>query len=619
MRTAQRLFSVLRARQSAELENRTQRTLYYVWNGAALLLSSLGTTVLSLALAIGGYDIEEFYGYFSHPLILLLNWLPILLLQILLFCACGRQWLAFLLTALPILLASTGNYYKILFRYDPFTFQDLDSIKAGLGVAEDYPLRLNVRIVAAGLWILLGTPALAWLARGRAAARTRLAGAALCLAAAVGLWFGAYRRDGLYLHTALDNNYIGDLTEQQHFIANGFVYPFLHSITQSPELPPEGYDPERAAAVLAAYSDEAIPPERAVNVLVLQLESFTDLEAIGVTGLDESAYAVLRRLQAESVSGIMVANVIGGGTIRTERCVLTGCSEMPAVTEDCASYVRWLNSQGYFTTGSHPNRPDFYNRINVAEYLGFQEYLFSHNHYEALTGGQWNCDAVFLPEIFRLFRERAAAGDRVFSFNVSLQAHSPYDPETVNRPGVYWRSDTASRDFCETVNAYLSLIVETQELLWEQLEALRTDPAPAVVLIYGDHNPAFSFPASYEPFGLRFEPGSEEELLSRYGTPYLIWANDAAKALLDDDFRGEGPVLSPGFLLNYLFRRLGWTGDAYIQYVSAVMDELPLISSSGCYLEDGQFTHRLSPEGEALLLEYRQIQYYALHRPVEDP
>lgn len=595
------------------------RALGLVWETAALLASSLGTTVLSLALAIGSYDVEEFIGYFTNPLILLLNWLPVLLLQILLYCLCRRQWLAFALTALPILLASVGNYYKIQFRFEPFTFQDMDSIRAGLQVAGDYPLALNKRVLIAAAWFVLGVPALGLLCRGQAARGVRLAGIGLSLAAAAGLWLGVYSSEDVYMHTALQNGYIGNLTAQQNYIANGFVYPFLHSMAQRPEQAPKAYSPERAQNALARYEDRDIPAERAVNLLVLQLESFTDLEAMGFPGVSPEAYSVLHRLQEESISGTMVANVSGGGTIRTERCVLTGGLDMPSVTKPCASYVRYFNEQGYFTTGSHPNRPDFYNRVNVAKYLGFSEYLFLNNHYQDVTNGKWNCDAEFLPELFRLFREQANQGRPVFSFNVSLQGHGSYRPEEVNYHARYFTLDGVSQESADTLNSYLDLVAETQDLLLEQLEALRADPIPAVLLIYGDHNPAFDSSEVYEECGVRFSLDREEDFLRYYGTPYLIWANDAAKEQLDCDFTGEGPTVSPAYLMNLLFDALGWQGSAYLQYMGSMMDRLPLVSTKGVFLENGVFSGSLSPEGEALLQECRIVQYYEQHLPVQAP
>ena len=618
MKTRTTGLSLLRARRREELERPWQRGVLTGWNLAALLLSSLGTTVLSLALAIGTYEVEEFIGYFAHPVILLLNWLPVLLLQLLLYALSGRQWLAFLLSALPVLLASAGDYYKIQFRYEPFTFQDMDSILAGLQVAGAYSLTLNKRILAAAAWVLLGTPALGLLARLRPGKWQRLAAGALALLSALPLWFGVYANGELYKRVSAQNTYIGNISEQQNFIAAGFVYPFLHSIETGRPHPPEGYDPAAAAAVLARYPEADIPADRRVNILVLQLESFTDLEAAGFPGVAPGTYDLLHRIQAESISGVMAPSVIGGGTIRTERCVLTGDYGMPVVTRDHSSYVRYFNDQGYFTTGSHPNRADFYNRVNVCRYLGFAEYFFAADHYEALTGGKWNCDGIFLPEVFRLFREDIAEGKQVFSFNVSLQGHGPYTADSVNYQGRYWLDDSVSPETREALNSYLALMAETQEVLWQELEQIRSAPEPVVVLIYGDHPPTLGSQDIYAECGVIYAD-TGEDFLRRSGTPYMIWANDAAKELLGSDFTGEGPAVSPGYLMAVLFDALGWQGSSYLQYTAACMEHLPVINNNGSYVEDGVFRHELSPAGEALLWEYSCVQYYMHTRPVEEP
>ncbi len=618
MKTLKKLFPVLRVRRGEELENSRDRRIWRIWNLAALLLSSLITTALSLALAIGNYRIVLFLGYFAHPSLLLLNWLPVLLLQLLLYCLLNRPWAAFLGTALPVLLASTGDYFMLKVRFAPLTFQDLDSIQEGLRVAGDYSLQLNSRILTAILWALLATPALALLARGRVRWSGRLIAGLLAVLAAVPLWTGIYANEELYLEQAQLNDHVHSLSTHAYFISNGFVYPFLHSIRQSSDVPPEGYDPEKAAALLEDYRNEDIPAERRVNVLVLQLESFGDLEAMGFTGVAPESYSVLRRLQEESISGTLVTDVIGGGTIHTEECVLTGYFQKPNITRDCQSYVRWFDDQDFFTTGSHPYRPDFYDRFNANRFLGFDEYLFSRDHYFALTNGMVHCDSVFLPEVFRLFREAVDGGRQVFSFNVSLQGHAPYTSPEIVAHSRLWLDKSISPETQYILNNYLTLVVETQELLWQQLETMRDYPEPVVVLIYGDHNPGFGDAQISAECGVSFDLSTEEGFLRYYGTPYLIWANNAAKEQLDSDFTGDGPAVSPCYLFRVLFDALGWQGSAFSQFSGRAMECLPVLSINGRYVENGVFTDVLSPQGAALLQDYRTIQYYMHRLPVKE-
>ncbi|MBQ2960953.1 MAG: LTA synthase family protein [Oscillospiraceae bacterium] len=582
-------------------------------NAVLLLLSALGTTVLSLALAIGTYDVHQFYGYFTNPFILLLNFIPVLLLQFLLVLVLKRQGAAFFLSSALVLLPSVGNFFKIKFRFEPFTFSDMASIAAGLSVAENYQISLNSRILAALLYIVAGSFAFALLARlglkpgftakGRATAGIVTLG--LCLP----LWFGVYSNERMYMDNAYSNAYIGELTAQHNFIANGFVYPFIYSISQSKDAEPEGYSEETAIELLSKFSDEDIPEERKVNIFALQLESFTDLSQMGFSCVDEAAYAGLRQLEKESISGVLVPNVIGGGTINTERSFLTGNFGFLSYNKACNSYVRYFNDQGYITTGGHPNKPDFYNRVNVAEYLGFSEYLFE-DYYNAFTGGRWNCDAQFLPESFRLFRERCSTGEKVFAFNISLQGHGPYSIEDCNTKDRYCLDSSLSPSSQDSLNAYLSLVSETQSILLQELDKLRNENYPAVVLVYGDHNPLFTDNAVYTEAGVSFDMSSEKGFMDYYSTPYMIWANETAKELLGHDFTGKGPVISPGYLMGVLFEQLGWKGSAYMQFTGAMREKLPVIHQNEYYIDGDSFSLQLSEQGETALRDYEYVQYY---------
>ena len=57
----------------------------------------------------------------------------------------------------------------------------------------------------------------------------------------------------------------------------GCLYPFLYSVQDMFPTPPEDYDPEEAASLLARYPDQDIPADRRVNVVGVMLEAFCDL------------------------------------------------------------------------------------------------------------------------------------------------------------------------------------------------------------------------------------------------------------------------------------------------------------------------------------------------------
>ena len=80
---------------SAGLDPR-RKVLFWTWNGGVLLLAGICLGVLSLLFAYGTYAKALMKSYFEHPLIAVLNILPVLLLLLILYGLIGRPWAAFL-------------------------------------------------------------------------------------------------------------------------------------------------------------------------------------------------------------------------------------------------------------------------------------------------------------------------------------------------------------------------------------------------------------------------------------------------------------------------------------------------------------------------------------------
>lgn len=573
-----------------------------------LFISSFVICILSLLLAIGVFYYEIFWSYFSHPLILLLNWIPILLMQILFLILFNRNWAAFLATSAVVLGASAGDFFKLKFRNEPFVFADIPSISTALHVAGEYDVRLNGRILLAIGVVLLTAVLLAVLAKKRLSRKQRLAAAILLAASVYPFWRFVYADGETYnIRTA---NYRVANTDilAEDFASKGFVYPFLYSIKEI--LPPEGYSREEAKEILEQYSTAEIPEDKKVNILAFQLESFTDLGVLGFSDIDPEAYRILHKWQEEALSGTMVANVIGGGTITSEYAFLTGTYGGLFYHSPAASYVRYLRSQGYMTVGSHPNGGGLYNRRNVNEYFGFQEYRYLDDYYEPLTHGIKECDAVVIPEVLQRFEELTTAGEKVFSFTVTLQGHGAYDHSTL--PDRHFWTGEESEENTIALNNYLTSVYDTQCVVNEMLDKLRESSEPVVVLLYGDHNPRLT-----QRFYDSLDMSQEESFLRMYGTPYIIWANETAKEICGNSFTGVAPVVSPGYLMNVLFQEIGWQGNDFMGFTNAVCEHLPVLNTVGYYLEDGVYTRTLSEHGEDLLRQYRYVQHYKAGQPDE--
>ena len=595
-----------------------RRAAFWLWNGLLMLGAALALGLLCLMLAPAQYGWELFYDYLDHPALVALNLLPPVVLMALLYGLSGRAWLAYALTSLPVLGLAAGNAYKMFFRDDPVIAADLLLLGEAGNMAGKYQLFLFGKLAAALGCALVSALLLALLAGGRPLGRFRagIAGTALACAAALS---PLYASDQVYQDNA-NEEHINKWSVTQQYVSRGLLYPFLHSVKDAFPRPPEGYDQREAEGWLAQYEDAAIPEDKKVNLVGIMLEAFTDFSQFEEIQFSQDVYAVWHALEQEGYSGSLLANIFAGGTVNTERAFLTGVGDGNYdYRGDAPSYVRYLKGQGYRATGSHPSYNWFYNRQNVNAYLGFDSYRFTEDYFGPVYGADpvLNDDG-FLPDLTRTVLEQLEQDAPLFSFSVTYQGHGPYgdrecwwgEPEDFfTNPGL----DDASRYI---LSNYLGSVMATQRHLADMVDAFRASDEPIVLVVFGDHKPWLGNGNSvYHALGVTLDQDSQEGFYNYWSTPYLIWANGAAKAALGRDVRGKGPDISPCFLMNVLFEQLGWTGDAYMQAVDPCRAELPVIHSHGARLTAaGELTAQLPPEQKELARRFLCLSYYRAHQ-----
>lgn len=576
-----------------------------------LTLSAVGVGVLSLWFACVDDRTAMFLSYFTHPLIAVLNLTPVVLLALVLYMLTNRAWLAYLLTAALTMGLTMGNFFKLTFRNDPVLFEDLLLLKEAGDMAGKYQLFVNKSMLLALFLLLAGLGFLFFFARGRLARWPRAGGLALLLLAVIPLK-SAYMSAALYQDATRNEDLISPWSATQVYTSKGLVYPFLYSIKSASDAPPDGYDPQRAKEILSAYQDADIPEGEKVDFFSIQLEAYNDFTKFGVPALDPSVYEEFHKLEAEGYSGDLVTNIFAGGTVDTERCYLTGCSRLGSFRVPTNSYAWYFQKQGYYTQGSHSCFAWFYNRENVNANLGLQDYWYVENRYGEMTGGGVGFDAVLIPDILKLYEEHRAVSDApYFSFSVTYQGHGPYDADTLWWGEGYLDGGDYPPDVRAVLENYFGSIKDTNDHLKVFFDTLRASDRPAVVVLFGDHNPWLGDGNSiYHLLGIDLDLSTQEGFLNYYATRYLIWANDAAKAVLDNDFQGEGPDIGPYFLMNEVFELCGWTGPAYLQAIDPIAERLGVVSTpTGLYFENGTLTDTLTPEGAALAEDYQSLQY----------
>lgn len=586
--------------------------LFWVWNLFWGLCAALGIGLVSLVFAAVIDQKAMLLSYFQNPLIAFLNLAPVALLYFLLYFLLGRAWLSYALTAALTLGLTMGSWFKLQFRNDPLMFEDLLLLKEAGNMAGKYQLFLTKTMVLALAAVLAGWLFLRLCVRGRPRARLRLFGFALAVLCALPVW-DMTQSDSVYNSRTVNNDLINQWSATQVYVSKGFVYPFLYSVKSASDAPPEDYDADRAEAILSAYTDADIPEDKRVSVLSIMLESYDDFSKYGTPTLDPKVYADYHALEAESITGDLITNIFAGGTVDSERCFLTGFADLGSFRSATNSYPWYFRSQGYTVTGAHPCYAWFYNRENINQNLGFADYRFVENYFSPMTGGDVGYDDLFFPELIQLWEQDKALGRPVFQYNLTYQGHGPYNDDMT-----WWGDDYVVDDRGYTqaelniLNNYFGSIYNTNQNLAAFFDYFREEEEPVVIVVFGDHNPWLGDGNSvYEAIGLDLDFSTPEGFYNYYSTRYLIWANDAAKAVLGNDFVGEGPTVSPNFLMNVVFDACGWTGPAYMQATRPVLEQVPVMNTpTGLYMEDGAVTGALTPEGQALVTDFDMLQYY---------
>ena len=397
--------------------------------------------------------------------------------------------------------------------------------------------------------------------------------------------------------------------DTNNYISRGNVYSFLRTIPDALPTPPEGYDAGTARSTLEGYPSDDIPEEKQVSIVVTQLEAFADLsrETDRITGADP--YAEYHAILAESYHGQLLPNVFAGGTIDTERSVLTGFSVPENFRRPSWSYARYFADQGYTVEGAHAGYEAFYNRVNVNENLGIPGYRFIENHYQSFMKGI-PYDDVFLPDVTDHVLAALEQGP-VFSFNVTYQNHGPYSDTEARFEEVYVPQDDLSSSDWHIVNNYLWGVQDTARRMQQMLDRFRDIEEPVVLVFFGDHKPWLGEQSvTYQALGIDITSGTDESFRSYYATDYLIWANDAAKAVLGHDLVGTGPEISPCFLMNVLFEQCGWEGPGYQKLTDEVMAQTAVLHTSGQYQSGSGLTDTLTAPQQTAVDRMTQVQYY---------
>lgn len=588
-------------KENTDKFNESKKFLFWGYRFLSLFLISAALTFCTLKLSTYTGVYENFAIYYEKPLILLINFLPIFSLFSFTYLLYGKLWPSFLTTAIPFLSIGLGNYYKLKLRGDTALFSDIENVFLGLTVAVDgeYDITPDFKVWLILAFFVIALLFLIFLTPGKIKLKKRFIFAiipAILFIISITICFNAklYSSDRVCTQTRW--------AQTQHRSEHGCVYSFINSINDVLNAKPKGYNAKETKAILDSYTESDIPNDKKVNIIMIMREGSNDISKLtSAPGIDWSCYDSFKELQNESYTGKLFTNIFAGGTVDTERCVITGSYKLKNNYSKTNSYARYFKSQGYTVVGSHPSNDWFYNRKNMNAMFGFEEYFFIENYYNKYFDSPWSfTDKIHFDDLIEQFENRDKSKP-YFNFSVTIQGHAPYSSDIIT-DGISRVSEDYTVYAQNVLSNYLNITDSKNAALKEFVDYFKTVDEPVVLCVFGDHNPWLGDANSvYAELGVNLDLSTQEGLKNYYQTEYLIWGNNAAKEILGNDFKGKNDTaISPCFLMNVLFNELGFEGPSYMKYMNNFMQTTPIITSSNIGIKNGTLTSYSDEELKSL-------------------
>lgn len=581
-----------------------------------LLCFSIFLLLFTLFYSIGAFPFDMFFSYFEKPLIIILNYIPISFIVFLIYILSRKTSLSVLLSSLIFLPLTIVNYFKLALRNDPLLMEDFMYIKEALNIQKNYTLNFRKGMFLAIFLCLLLSIVLYFIFDKKNNKISKKNILIRCSSGILLICIFATSLPKLYLSSdiyekTINTGLINIWSDTQQYISRGFIYSFLNSYTNIDTTTPDGYDEKKVKEELNNYTYYNIDDEKKVNIISIMLEAYNDFSKFDTIDFEKNPYELLHELQKESYSGELCTDIFAGGTVITERNFLTGYSYFPSFRKKVNSFVRYFAEQGYTVEGSHPSYEWFYNRLNANENLGFSNYYFYENKYSALSNNNIAPDNILFDEILNLYYKGINSGKPYFSFNLTYQNHGPYSIKKLYDESYIKIKQEYTEKEINILNDYLTGIEDTTKQIYNMVNGLKKSEEPVVLILFGDHNPWLGDNNSvYDMLGINLNLDTEEGFYNYYNTPYIIWANDAAKIALGQDFIGEGPTISPCFLMSEFFELAGFKGNEFMQINTDLKNTLNIIHRSKRYKENGSIISTLSDTAQQKLDRFTNIEYY---------
>ncbi|GAB6414923.1 LTA synthase family protein [Bacillus luti] len=549
----------------------------------------------------------------------MLSLLFIYMVYIFVYSLLGRIFLSTTITSVVLLVFVLVNYFKIMFRGDPFYPSDftqiahMDSVIPMVMEAFSF-WKMFLVIVCIGLLICV----VMYIRKHIPVIKSHII---IRIILACGSAFMVYAYSN-YSNTFMNNLFqkggvdIRAWNQTTNYQVNGFVIGFLSNLDTTVIEEPKGYSKEnmqRIAKDIEKTYGGNVGGQKKVekpNIIFIMSEAFWDPTKLTNLSFSEDPVPNLHHYIENFPGGQTIAPTFGGNTANTEFEALTGYSMsllMPGSIpyqqaipsqKEIPSIASELKKQGYYASAIHAFNRSFYKRDDVYKTLGFDHFNAEDTMKNTEVVGDNIGDLSMSKEIIDELNKRKQP---TFIHAVTMQNHFPYTENMFgeNKIEISGLTEEESKAELEAYTEGVRLSDEALQYLIEQLDDLER---PTLVVFFGDHLPLLGTNKSiYKEAGYIENEETVSERLAMAETPLLMYANFD----LPNDNLG---LVSPIYFSNLVFDYAGLNKSPYYQFLSEMHKEIPVLRDELKVNKDGEEID-LTKKQKEMLEQYKMIQY----------
>ncbi len=524
----------------------------------------------------------------------------------------NRLSITSLIAIVGTIVFSGVGYYVLAFRGTPFMPWDIRALKTAASVVGGYDIFPTYHMQVLMLLLFLVTQLSTYVCEGER--KWSLAGTNVIISMAVIVFYCVAIYGKL---EATEFNY------QDVYVNQGSIASFISYSRYSKVKKPKGYNEKVYDSLVDSIETKKCDTDKevATNIIMIMNESLADFSAIDDGEvLTEEYLPFIHSLRGNDnvISGNLYMPVFGATTTNSEFEVLTGVScayynsgtpYQTSISSSTESMISLLNAEAYTTEGFHPCWGANWNRDKVYDYFGFDKKQFLYG--PLMIGDRTDDMLEFLRGKvtdrcnYEILQEDVENnGSKRFMFNVTMQNHGGYG--ALEGDWLENSFDLSRLGDFQDVERYLSLAQLSDEAFEELIQSYESVEEPTLICMFGDHMPALGDVFYEELYGASMDSLTSQELQKKYITPFVIWAN------YDID-EAEYDKLSANYLGALLLKTANLSLDEYSTYLLQVMEQYPVISTTGIYDKEGNFYTSIKDiEGDELIRNYEYLMYHRM-------